>query len=148
MRRRRSTFWWVFDISSCSTTAVLLQHGDLKVHVIAARDLPDTDNTFFNISRGDWTDPFVTVFLDQVRLCVSKPTTIWPVKRRLNFWRRPGSRTASIQYGTKFSQFPSATRPPPSGSRWWQGRTLDPGPASRVYVAAFLASRNIWHLNI
>jgi len=41
-------------------------HGDLRVHVIAARDLPDTDNTFFNISRGDWTDPFVTVFLDQV----------------------------------------------------------------------------------
>ena len=34
--------------------------------MIAARDLPDTDNTFFNISRGDWTDPFVTVFLDQV----------------------------------------------------------------------------------
>ena len=45
---------------------VLWQHGDLRVHVIAARDLPDTDNTFFNISRGDWTDPFVTVFLDQV----------------------------------------------------------------------------------
>ena len=57
------------------TTDVLSQHGDLKVHVIAARDLPDTDNTFFNISRGDWTDPFVTVFLDQVLLCVSKPTT-------------------------------------------------------------------------
>ena len=36
--------------------------------MIAARDLPDTDNTFFNISRGDWTDPFVTVNLDQVEL--------------------------------------------------------------------------------
>ena len=47
-------------------TLVSSQHGDLRVHVIAARDLPDTDNTFFNISRGDWTDPFVTVFLDQV----------------------------------------------------------------------------------
>ena len=47
-------------------TLASAQHGDLRVHVIAARDLPDTDNTFFNISRGDWTDPFVTVFLDQV----------------------------------------------------------------------------------
>ena len=44
------------------------QHGDLRVHVIAARDLPDMDNTFFNISRGDWTDPFVCVYLDQVQL--------------------------------------------------------------------------------
>jgi len=43
-------------------------HGDLRVHVIAARDLPDTDNFAFNISRGDWTDPFVTVFLDEVEL--------------------------------------------------------------------------------
>ena len=34
--------------------------------MIAARDLPDTDNTFFNISRGDWTDPFVSIFLDGV----------------------------------------------------------------------------------
>ena len=31
-----------------------------------AKDLPDTDNFAFNISRGDLTDPFVTIFLDQV----------------------------------------------------------------------------------
>ena len=44
-------------------------HGTLKIHVIAARDLPDTDNTFFNINRGDWTDPYVAVYLDQTQLC-------------------------------------------------------------------------------
>merc|ERR1712106_119127 len=44
-------------------------HGTLKIHVIAARDLPDTDSTFFNINRGDWTDPYVAVFLDQTQLC-------------------------------------------------------------------------------
>ena len=43
-----------------------LQHGDLRIHVKEAKDLPDTDNFAFNISRGDWTDPFVTIFLDQV----------------------------------------------------------------------------------
>ena len=43
-----------------------LQHGDLRIHVKEAKDLPDTDNFAFNISRGDLTDPFVTIFLDQV----------------------------------------------------------------------------------
>ena len=53
-------------VVSCSIVFGL-QHGDLRVHVKEARDLPDTDNFAFNISRGDWTDPFVTVFLDQVQ---------------------------------------------------------------------------------
>lgn len=44
-------------------------HGTLKIHVIAARDLPDTDSTFFNISRGDWTDPYVQIELDGTELC-------------------------------------------------------------------------------
>ena len=44
-------------------------HGTLKIHVVGARDLPDTDSTFFNISRGDWTDPYVVIFLDQTELC-------------------------------------------------------------------------------
>ena len=43
-----------------------LQHGDLRIHVKEAKDLPDTDNFMFDISKGDWTDPFVTIFLDQV----------------------------------------------------------------------------------
>ena len=38
-----------------------LLHGILRVHVISAEDLPDTDNLFFNISRGDLTDPYVEV---------------------------------------------------------------------------------------
>ena len=44
-------------------------HGTLKIDVIEARDLPDTDNAFFNISRGDWTDPYVVVYLDKTELC-------------------------------------------------------------------------------
>lgn len=44
-------------------------HGTLKIHVVGARDLPDMDSTFFNISRGDWTDPYVVIFLDQTELC-------------------------------------------------------------------------------
>ena len=40
-----------------------LLHGTLQVQVFAARDLPDTDNALFNISRGDWTDPFVEIGL-------------------------------------------------------------------------------------
>ena len=60
------TLYFTFTSLSDHITLASAQHGDLRVHVIAARDLPDTDNTFFNISRGDWTDPFVTVFLDQV----------------------------------------------------------------------------------
>ena len=44
-------------------------HGTLKIHVIEARDLPDTDSSFFNISRGDWTDPYVQISLDNTELC-------------------------------------------------------------------------------
>ena len=40
-----------------------LLHGILRVHVIAAQDLPDTDNIFFNISRGDLTDPYLELRL-------------------------------------------------------------------------------------
>ena len=44
-------------------------HGSLKIHVIAARDLPDIDSTFFNVNRGDWTDPYAAIYLDQTELC-------------------------------------------------------------------------------
>ena len=44
-------------------------HGTLKIHVIEARDLPDTDSSFFHISRGDWTDPYVQISLDSTELC-------------------------------------------------------------------------------
>ena len=47
-------------------------HGTLKVHVIEARDLPDTDSSFFHIARGDWTDPYVVVYLDKTELCKTK----------------------------------------------------------------------------
>jgi len=40
-------------------TNALLLHGQLRVHIVQAKDLPDTDNAFFNISRGDLTDPYV-----------------------------------------------------------------------------------------
>ena len=45
-----------------------LLHGLLKVHVVEAKDLPDTDNAFFNISRGDLTDPYVELELADTSL--------------------------------------------------------------------------------
>ena len=45
-----------------------LLHGTLKVHVIEARDLPDTDSSFFHIARGDWTDPYVVVYDGEERI--------------------------------------------------------------------------------
>ena len=35
-------------------------HGRLKVHVIRAADLPDTDTFFWNLSSDDYTDAYVT----------------------------------------------------------------------------------------
>ena len=43
-------------------------HGTLKIHVIEAADLPDTDNCMFDISKGDWTDPFVVIYLGETPL--------------------------------------------------------------------------------
>ena len=43
-------------------------HGTLKIHVIEAADLPDTDNAFFNIDRGDYTDPFVIISLGETQI--------------------------------------------------------------------------------
>ena len=45
-----------------------LLHGVLRVHVIEAKDLPDTDNSFFNISRGDLTDPYLELELGHTSL--------------------------------------------------------------------------------
>ena len=45
-----------------------LLHGLLRVHVIEAKDLPDTDNSFFNISRGDLTDPYLELELGHTSL--------------------------------------------------------------------------------
>jgi len=50
-----------------SGTEILL-HGNLKFHIKEARDLPDTDNTFFNISRGDLTDPYLEVEISNTDL--------------------------------------------------------------------------------
>ena len=45
---------------SCGTP---LLHGTLHIEALEARDLPDTDNAFFNISRGDLTDPYLEIVL-------------------------------------------------------------------------------------
>jgi len=47
-------------------------HGRLKVHVIEAGNLPDTDTVFFNIDRDDFTDPFVTLEVGTTRLLKTK----------------------------------------------------------------------------
>ena len=47
-------------------------HGRFKVHIIEARDLPDTDTAFFNISSKDLTDPFVTGDLGTANLFKTK----------------------------------------------------------------------------
>ena len=39
-----------------------------KIHVIEATDLADTDNCLFDAARGDWTDPFVVIYLGQTAL--------------------------------------------------------------------------------
>ena len=41
-------------------TKMFFFHGKLRVHIIAAQDLPDTDTAFFNIDSKDVTDPYVT----------------------------------------------------------------------------------------
>jgi len=43
-------------------------HGTLKIHVIEAADLPDTDTAFFSIDRGDATDAFVIISLGETPL--------------------------------------------------------------------------------
>jgi hypothetical protein len=43
-------------------------HGKLRIHVISAEDLPDTDTAFFNIDGKDVTDPYVTGDLGYARI--------------------------------------------------------------------------------
>ena len=48
-------------------------HGELRVEIQEARDLPDTDNFLCNVKRcfgqeKDVTDPYVAVFLDNTRI--------------------------------------------------------------------------------
>ena len=43
-------------------------HGNLRIHVISAEDLPDTDTAFFNIDGKDVTDPYVTGDLGYARI--------------------------------------------------------------------------------
>ena len=45
-----------------------LLHGTLSIHAIEAKNLPDTDNFFFNISRGDLTDPYLELSLGPASL--------------------------------------------------------------------------------
>ena len=47
-------------------------HGRLKIHVISAEDLPDTDTVFFNIDGKDFTDAYVTGDLGSARLFKTK----------------------------------------------------------------------------
>jgi len=49
-----------------------LLHGLLRVHVIQAKDLPDMDNVFFNISRGDLTDPYLELNIGDTCLLKTK----------------------------------------------------------------------------
>jgi len=56
------------DFDSDDELGAPLLHGLLKIHVIEAKDLPDTDNAFFNISRGDLTDPYVELELADTSL--------------------------------------------------------------------------------
>ena len=43
-------------------------HGRIRIHIIAAEDLPDTDTAFFNIDGKDVTDPYVTGDFGYARL--------------------------------------------------------------------------------
>ena len=43
-------------------------HGKLRIHIISAENLPDTDTAFFNIDNKDVTDPYVTGDLGFARL--------------------------------------------------------------------------------
>jgi hypothetical protein len=43
-------------------------HGKIRIHVISAEDLPDTDTAFFNIDGKDVTDPYVTGDLGYARI--------------------------------------------------------------------------------
>ena len=49
-----------------------LLHGTLDIHAVEAKNLPDTDNLFFNISRGDLTDPYLEVCLGPASLVKTK----------------------------------------------------------------------------
>lgn len=63
-----------FAVSKCqsldisSTSAHHLLHGTLKIDARQAENLPDTDNVFFNIARGDLTDPYLEVCLGTASL--------------------------------------------------------------------------------
>ncbi len=47
-------------------------HGRLRIHIIEAADLPDTDTAFFNIDGKDFTDAYVTGDLGEARLFKTK----------------------------------------------------------------------------
>lgn len=49
-----------------------LFHGRLKIHVIEAEGLPDTDTAFFNIDGDDYTDAYITADLGTARLFKTK----------------------------------------------------------------------------
>jgi len=56
------------ELDEADDLSAPLLHGLLKVHVIEAKDLPDTDNLFYNISRGDVSDPFVELCIESSSL--------------------------------------------------------------------------------
>ena len=99
-------------------------HGTLKVHVIEARDLPDTDSSFFHIARGDWTDPYVVVYLDKTELCKTKY-----LENNLNpVWDEIFSVESLLIFivsigGTFSLRLTSVITPRVSASRSWIGST-------------------------
>ena len=50
----------------------ILLRGILKIRVIEAEDLPDVDNSLFNIIGKDVTDPYVNIYLGQSRMATTK----------------------------------------------------------------------------
>ena len=70
-----------------------MMRGELEVTIIAARDLPDTDNIFFNIGKlidkKDVTDPFVTGYLGPCKVLMTsvKDNTMDPVWNEKQSWK-------------------------------------------------------------
>ena len=57
--------------------------GELMIDIVAARNLPDTDNFFFSIFKKDLTDPFVSGYLGSTKILMTsvKDNTLDPVWR-------------------------------------------------------------------
>ena len=61
-----------FNVSEKYVGNAPLIHGTLDIHAVEAKNLPDTDNLFFNISHEDLTDPYLEVCLGPASLVKTK----------------------------------------------------------------------------